>query len=146
MTRRHSISRRQFVAGTMAAATAAGAVSSAPAAADEPVAAHVAPGDAPGGDGETAPGEATFNGMPCGFLGKAKISRLMLGGNLIGGYMHSRDLRYVNQLFRAYATEEKILATLRIAEENGINTVFETGADFVNKYNDRFQGRMQVIP
>ena len=46
--------------------------------------------------------------MPCGTIGKVKISRLLLGGNLIGGWMHSRDLAYVGSLFRAYVTEEKI--------------------------------------
>ena len=59
-------------------------------------------------------------------IGNAKISRLLLGGNLISGFMHARDLKYVNSLFRAYATDERILATLKKAEECGINTVFET--------------------
>lgn len=84
--------------------------------------------------------------MPCGTLGSAKISRLLLGGNLIGGHMHSRDLKYVNSLFRAYATEEKILETLALAEAYGINTVFETGGDFVRRYNKDRGGRMQFIP
>lgn len=145
MTKRSSISRRQFVAGSIAAA-AATAVSSRPTKAEE-VAGSAAPqADQQGTPQERTPEEATFNGMPCGFIGDAKVSRLMLGGNLIGGYMHSRDLNYVNQLFRAYASEEKILDTLRIAEENGVNTVFETGASYVNKYNDQFSGHMQVIP
>ena len=43
--------------------------------------------------------------------------------------MHCRDLKYVNSLFRAYATEEKILETLALAEQHGINTVFETGGE-----------------
>ena len=30
--------------------------------------------------------------MPQGLIGKARISRLILGGNLIGGVGHSRDL------------------------------------------------------
>jgi hypothetical protein len=125
------LTRREFVAGTMAAAAATGLTSS-PATADT--------------EGQSKPEDATFNGMPCGFLGKAKVSRLMFGGNLVGGYMHCRDLKYVNQLFRAYVDEEKLMQTLRLAEENGVNTVFETGANYVRKYNDRFQGKMQVIP
>ena len=36
--------------------------------------------------------------------------------------MHARDLKYVRFAFRAYVTEEKILETLKVAEENGINT------------------------
>ncbi len=84
--------------------------------------------------------------MPCGTIGKARISRLLLGGNLIGGYMHARDLKYVDGLFKAYATEAKILETLQLAESLGINTVFETGANFIEKYNRTMGGRMQFIP
>jgi hypothetical protein len=84
--------------------------------------------------------------MPYGMLGKAKISRLMLGGNLVSGYMHSRDLAYVGPLFRAYVTEQKIFETFRLAEEQGINTVFESGINFVQRYNKEFGGRMQIIP
>jgi hypothetical protein len=90
-----------------------------------------------------APGAGT---LPCGTLGKAKISRVMLGGNLVSGYMHSRDLMYVNHLFKAYATPEKIIETMRLAEQGGINTVFETGADFVQRYNKECNGHMQFIP
>ena len=57
-----------------------------------------------------------------------------------------RDLKYVGSLFRQYATEEKILETLEIAEQHGINTVFETGADFIARYNRERGGRMQFIP
>jgi len=93
-----------------------------------------------------APPDVTDESMPCGVIGKAKISRLLLGGNLVSGYMHARDLKYVNQLFRAYATEEKMMETLRLAEAHGVNTVFETGAQFVERYNREFGGHMQFIP
>lgn len=130
MSESKNVSRRQFVGTTLAAVAAAG----------------VAKRNVLAATGEDAKKDAEFNGMPCGYLGKAKISRLMLGGNLIGGYMHCRDLNYVNQLFRAYATEEKIIETLAIAEENGVNTVFETGANFVERYNRKHNGCMQIIP
>jgi hypothetical protein len=83
---------------------------------------------------------------PCGKIGKATISRLLLGGNLISGYLHSRDLKYTGALFRAYVTEEKLMQTLRLAEQQGINTVFETGAQYVDRYNREFRGHMQFIP
>jgi len=83
--------------------------------------------------------------VPCGTLGKARVSRLMLGGNLVSGYLHCRDLKYVGALFRAYVTEEKLMQTFRLAEQYGINTVFETGAEYVRKYNERFNGKMQFI-
>ena len=84
--------------------------------------------------------------MPYGLLGKAKLSRLFLGGNLVIGCMHCRDLRYVNELFRAYMTEDKIFQTFKLAEENGINVVFESGGDYVARYNKKFGGHMNVIP
>lgn len=84
--------------------------------------------------------------VPLGSLGNAKISRIMLGGNLVSGYMHCRDLKYVGALFRAYVTEEKLMETFKLAEQYGINTVFETGGEYVEKYNRRFNGKMQFIP
>src|ERR1039457_1803899 len=86
---------------------------------------------------------STGSAFPCGKLGKATISRLLLGGNLISGYMHSRDLKYTGALFRAYVTDEKLMQTLRLAEQHGINTVFETGAQYVDRYNRDFRGHMQ---
>jgi len=61
--------------------------------------------------------------MPRGKIGNLELSRLMLGGNLISGYAHSRDLSYVAQLMRRYNTDAKILETLEIAEENGVDSV-----------------------
>jgi hypothetical protein len=90
--------------------------------------------------------EASGDGMPYGKLGNVRMSRLMLGGNLVSGYMHARDLKYVNRLFRAYVTEEKIFETFQLAEENGINTVLESGANLVSKYNKERGGKMQIIP
>jgi len=95
---------------------------------------------------DSASPPAASGPLPLGTIGKAKISRVLLGGNLISGFMHARDLKYVGSLFRAYATEEKILETLKVAEESGINTVFETGANYVERYNREFHGHMQFIP
>jgi len=61
--------------------------------------------------------------LPKGKIGKHEISRLVLGGNLIGGWAHSRDLDYVSNLFKAYNTEKKVFETLMIAEEAGIDTI-----------------------
>ncbi len=124
----NSISRRGFLGASLAAAGAVHAVGAAAA------------------DGQDAATTQDENAMPCGMLGKAKLSRIFLGGNLIGGYMHCRDLSYVNQLFRAYATEEKIVETLKIAADNGINCVFESGASAVAAYNKKYNGSMRFIP
>jgi hypothetical protein len=90
--------------------------------------------------------EPQGDGMLYGKLGDLKISRMMLGGNLVSGYMHARDLKYVTRLFRAYVNEEKIFETFQLAEENGINTVLESGANLVYKYNKERGGKMQIIP
>jgi len=66
----------------------------------------------------TSPG-----GLPCGKLGNLEVSRLILGGNLLTHYTHSRDLRYVYNLAARYNTDEKIMETMAVAEANGINTL-----------------------
>ena len=64
----------------------------------------------------------SVSGLPMGKIGKLKISRLICGGNLISGFAHSRDLVYVSSLVKRYFTDDKVVETLRICEENGINT------------------------
>jgi hypothetical protein len=136
MPETNPVNRREFFNRSLVAAGAAAAAGYARRAAAAPPEAGSTP----------QPSSDDPNQMPYGRLGTAKISRLLLGGNLISGFMHARDLKYVNQLFRAYATEEKILETLRLAEEHGINTVFETGATFIERYNREYGGHMQFIP
>lgn len=130
----NDVSRRSFLGQSLAAAGAVAGAGLTTASA--------------GADGQTpsAPVAVEYKGMPCGMLGNVKISRMLFGGNLIGGYMHCRDLSYVNQLFRAYADDDKIIETLKIAEDNGINTVFESGAALVARYNEKHNGHMQFIP
>ena len=101
-------SRRDFIKATALASTtlpvAVGAetASSAPAANSMPAAA---------------------NPLPQGTLGTMEFSRLMIGGNLISGYAHSRDLPYVSTLMRRYNTPAKVRQTLELAEQNGITAV-----------------------
>jgi hypothetical protein len=61
--------------------------------------------------------------LPKGKIGKHEISRLVMGGNLIGGWAHSRDLLYVPSLFKAYNTEKKVYETLMLGENAGINCI-----------------------
>jgi len=62
-------------------------------------------------------------GMPMGKIGNLNISRLISGGNLISGWSHARDLIYVHQLMRHYNTDEKVMETLELLEEQGVNTI-----------------------
>ena len=57
-----------------------------------------------------------------GRIGKVEVSRLILGGNLIGGWAHARDLIYVSPLVQNYHTRQKIYETFRLAEGCGINS------------------------
>ena len=61
--------------------------------------------------------------LPCGKIGNVSLSRLFIGGNLIGGWAHSRDLMYASKLFTSYNTEAKIFETLELAQACGINTI-----------------------
>lgn len=67
--------------------------------------------------------EVGVKGMPMGKIGKLTVSRLIAGGNLLSGWAHARDLIYVHQLMRHYNTDEKIMDTLEVLEENGVNTI-----------------------
>ena len=58
--------------------------------------------------------------LPKGKIGNHEISRLVMGGNLIGGWAHARDLIYVSSLFKAYNTDKKVFETLILAEKAGI--------------------------
>lgn len=139
MSESRHLTRRNFVGGSLAAAGAAGAALGGL----EKRALQAAPVEAVAPDKQP---ESRDDGMPYGTIGGVKISRLLLGGNLVSGAMHCRDLAYVKRLFRAYVTEEKILETFELAERNGINTVLESGAQFVQRYNDECGGHMQIIP
>jgi hypothetical protein len=93
------------------------------------------------------PQAGSIKGLPAGRIGKVKISRIICGGNLIGGYAHSRDLTYVSSLLKHYFTDEKIIETLQICEDNGINTIITgTGsAELLKKYHDERGGQIQWI-
>jgi uncharacterized membrane protein YphA (DoxX/SURF4 family) len=85
--------------------------------------------------------------LPQGNLGKLKISRLILGGNLIGGWSHSRDLIYVSSLFKAYNTDRKVFETLELAERAGINSFLAATSQMplFNKYRELNNSKMQTI-
>jgi len=99
----------------------------------------------------------SVKGLPAGRIGQVKISRIICGGNLINGYAHSRDLTYVSELLRHYFTDEKVIETWRISEENGVNTAIanvrggkgdgqiENTVRILNKYWNERGGRIQWI-
>jgi hypothetical protein len=96
-----------------------------------------------------ATAEAPKTAAPMGVIGNVKISRLICGGNLISGYAHSRDLIYVSPLLKHYFTDEKILETWSLCEQQGVNTIILYPADehsvaLYEKYRAR-GGRIQCL-
>ena len=57
-----------------------------------------------------------------GKIKNIELSRIMIGGNLISGFAHSRDLIYVSTWLKKYFTDEKVIETLWLCEACGINT------------------------
>ncbi|MBK7712026.1 MAG: DoxX family membrane protein [Bacteroidales bacterium] len=85
--------------------------------------------------------------LPTGKIGDHVLSRMVLGGNLIGGWAHSRDLIYVPELFKAYNSERKIYETLILAEKAGVNAInigFPTNA-LIAKYKKTTGSKIKVI-
>ncbi len=98
-------------------------------------------------DGAKVARETGVQGLPAGKIGDVTISRLICGGNLIGGWAHSRDLIYVSSLLKQYFTDEKICDTLEICEENGINTINAgtSSLPVLRKYWDERGGKIQWL-
>jgi uncharacterized membrane protein YphA (DoxX/SURF4 family) len=60
--------------------------------------------------------------VPAGKIKNIELSRVMIGGNLISGFAHSRDLIYVSTWLKKYFTDEKVIETLWLCEACGVNT------------------------
>jgi hypothetical protein len=129
------IARRRFVAGSLAV-PAAGLIFE-----HGPLLAQLKAG-APAPRAAAAP-------PPMGRIGRLTISRLICGGNLFSGFAHSGDLLYVTSLLKHYFTPDKILDTLQLAEESGINTcILRTDdhiVDILKRYRTERGGKLQWI-
>ncbi len=75
------------------------------------------------------------------------FSRVILGGNLIGGWAHARDLIYASKLVKAYHHREKIFETFLLAEKCGINAFLTNPmlAAVINEYWRRDIGKIKFI-
>ena len=85
--------------------------------------------------------------VPRSRIGPLEVSRVIMGGNLIGGWAHARDLLYVSQLVKTYHTDRKVFETLRLAEQCGINTFLTNPqlARVINAYWRREGGKIQFF-
>jgi hypothetical protein len=75
------------------------------------------------------------------------FSRIIMGGNLIGGWAHSRDLMYVSDLVKAYHTRDKIVATFKMGEACGINAYLghHSHIGIMTDYWEKANGTMKYI-
>lgn len=132
-TRRSAIKRCLLTAGGLAA----GATFE-----HRPLLAKMAGLNAPAPDAPSGP-------LPTGRIGNLKITRLICGGNLFSGFAHSGNLLYVSDLLKHYFVEDKILETLQLCEQSGINTcILRTDDQMVkalNRYRKERGGRIQWI-
>ncbi len=93
--------------------------------------------------------EPAGGALPQGKIGDLQVSRLLLGGNLLTHFTHSRDLQYVYNLAKHYNTVEKIWETMALAEKHGVNTVVIHTApgvmNFLQQYRNERGGKIQWI-
>lgn len=138
---RYVMDRRKFIRNS---AIAGGAITALSLEEQTLLSAQASPVPAPTGSKNT---------LPQAKIKDVSISRLICGGNLVGGYAHSRDLVYVSELLKAYFTPDKIFETFAICEENGVNTVvLYAGAtrhadtfDVITRYWDEWGGKIQWL-
>lgn len=85
--------------------------------------------------------------IPKGIIKDTPFSRLILGGNLLSGWAHSRDLIYVSSLVKAYHQKEKIFATLYLAEKCGVDTLLTNPilCSLIEEYWKKNIGKIQFI-
>ncbi|MDR0871058.1 MAG: hypothetical protein LBN39_09735 [Planctomycetaceae bacterium] len=76
-----------------------------------------------------------------------ELSRIIMGGNLIGGWAHSRDLTYVSDLVKAYHTRDKIIATFKMGEACGVNAYLghHSHIGIMTDYWEKADGKMHYI-
>ena len=82
-----------------------------------------------------------------GKIGDVNLSRIILGGNVIGGWAHGRDMRYFDKVVKAYHTDERVFRTFRMAEACGVNTILTNPAlmRVINRYWREDGGKIQFI-
>lgn len=85
--------------------------------------------------------------VPHAHIGNLDLSRVILGGNLIGGWAHARDLIYVSKLVKAYHHRDKIFETFLMAEKCGINAFLTNPVlcGVINEYWRRGIGNIKFI-
>ena len=132
------VNRRSFLQKSLAASTGAALAASFE---EQNLLARMA------GKGPKSSVKDSGKGLPMGKIGSLKVSRIICGGNLIGGWAHDRDLLYVSDLVKAYHSDEKVFETFELAEEKGVNAFLGNlvSAPVLNRYWNERGGKIQWI-
>ncbi|MBN2473408.1 MAG: DoxX family protein [Pirellulales bacterium] len=85
--------------------------------------------------------------VPTAKIMDVELSRLIMGGNLMNGFAHARDLIYISKLIKAYHHPWKVYETFRLAENCGINTIVTNPilAPRIVEYWEQGLGEIQFI-
>lgn len=136
----NEVGRRGFLKGALAAGMVSGA-------GPEEQAFLVQLAQAQGRDDAPKPPDKPPQSLPMAKIKETVLSRVICGGNLIGGWAHSRDLIYVSRLFKAYNTDDKIMETLQVCEANGVNTILTNpvSGPVINRYWRERGGKIQWL-
>ena len=85
--------------------------------------------------------------VPHARIAGQEFSRVILGGNMIGGWAHARDLIYISKLVKAYFNDDKVYETFFLAEKCGINAFLTNPvlSRVINNYWRRDIGKIKFI-
>ena len=102
-----------------------------------------------GAPGQESTPKEPVKGLQRGRFGKYEVSRLIIGGDPVSGIAHAGELVYQADFMKQYFNTQKILETLTLAEQNGINTLLMRADDRIighyNMYKKERGGTLQWI-
>ena len=88
---------------------------------------------------QEAVAQKPVKGLQRGKFGKYEVSRLIIGGDPVSGIAHAGELVYQADFMMQYFTTPKILETLTLAEQNGINTLLMRADDRIISHYQMFK-------
>jgi hypothetical protein len=88
---------------------------------------------------QDAAGKPPVKGLQRGKFGKYEVSRLIIGGDPVSGIAHAGELVYQADFMKEYFSTPKILETLTLAEQNGINTLLMRADDRIISHYQMFK-------
>ena len=141
-----AVTRREMILGGGSLAALAGVAVYTRALRDKP-SVYVTGPDVPAFDAAKDLSGLTHPLRECGAIGGVSLSRLILGGNMIAGWAHGRDMRFYNKLIKAYFTDARVFRNFRIAEACGINAILTSPSlmRVINRYWREEGGRIKFI-